>query len=152
MSKKLWEAPLNEKKNSLLYEYEQFISKKYNKKFYHKYINILNWSIKNSENFWDSIWEFSKVKGFKSKTKIKKSKIFYKNTFLFKSKLNFAENLLPKNNKDKAITFISENGFREERNWQQLNNNVSKVSKFLKSIKIKKKIELLHIYQILLKL
>jgi acetoacetyl-CoA synthetase len=139
MSKKLWEAPLNEKKNSLLYEYEQFISKKYNKKFYHKYINILNWSIKNSENFWDSIWEFSKVKGFKSKTKIKKSKIFYKNTFLFKSKLNFAENLLPKNNKDKAITFISENGFREERNWQQLNNNVSKVSKFLKSIKIKKK-------------
>ena len=53
--------------------------------------------------------------------------------------LNFAENLLSKNNNDKAITFISENGFREERSWHELNLNVSKISKFLESIKIKKK-------------
>ena len=138
MSKKLWEASLNQKNNSLLYKYEQFITKKYNKKFYHKYKNLLKWSIKNSEDFWSSIWDFSKVKGFKGKKKIKRSKIFYKNIFLPKAKLNFAENLLSKNNKDKAITFISENGFREERNWQQLNNNLSKVSKFLKNVKIKK--------------
>jgi len=138
MSKKLWEASLNQKNNSLLYKYEQFITKKYNKKFYHKYKNILKWSIKNSEDFWSSIWDFSKVKGLKGKKKIKRSKIFYKNIFLPKAKLNFAENLLSKNNKDKAITFISENGFREERNWQQLNNNLSKVSKFLKNVKIKK--------------
>ena len=82
---------------------------------------------------------FFRIKGFKSKLKIKKSKIFYKNKFLPNSKLNFAENLLSKNNKDKAITFISENGFREERSWHELNINVSKISKFLKSIKIKKK-------------
>jgi len=138
MSKKLWEASLNQKNNSLLYKYEQFITKKYNKKFYHKYKNLLKWSIKNSEDFWSSIWDFSKVKGLKGKKKIKRSKIFYKNIFLPKAKLNFAENLLSKNNKDKAITFISENGFREERNWQQLNNNLSKVSKFLKNVKIKK--------------
>jgi len=139
MSKKLWEASLRQRKNSLLYKYERFISKKFSKKFNHKYEDILNWSIKNSGDFWSSIWDFSKVKGLKSKTKIKKSKIFYKNIFLPKSKLNFAENLISKNNKDKAVTFISENGFREERNWQQLNNNVSKVYKFLKNIKIKKK-------------
>ena len=82
---------------------------------------------------------FQKLKDYKSKLKIKKSKIFYKNKFLPNSKLNFAENLLSKNNKDKAITFISENGFREERSWQELNLNVNKVSEFLKSIKIKKK-------------
>ena len=58
-----------------------------------------------------SWWDFSEVNGFKSKIKIKKSKIFYKNKFLPNSKLNFAENLLSKNNKDKAITFVSENGF-----------------------------------------
>ncbi|MBA1339759.1 MAG: acetoacetyl-CoA synthetase [Pelagibacterales bacterium] len=138
MTKKLWEASLEQKKNSLLYKYEQFVSKKFNKKFNYKYEDILNWSIENAENFWSSIWDFSEVKGLKGKTRIQKSKIFYKNIFLPKSKLNFAENLLLKNNKDKAVTFISENGFREERNWQQLNNNVSKVSKFLKNIKIKK--------------
>ena len=139
MNKKLWEASNGQKKKSLLSSYEQFISKRYKKKFNQKYESILKWSIKNPGDFWSSIWDFSEVKGFKSKIKIKKSKIFYKNKFLPNSKLNFAENLLPKNNKDKAITFISENSFREERSWQELNLNVSKISKFLKSINIKEK-------------
>ena len=135
----MWEASTSQKKKSLLSNYEQFISKKFNKKFNQKYESILKWSIENPGNFWSSIWDFSEIKGFKSKIKIKKSKIFYKNKFLLNSKLNFAENLLSKNNKDKAITFISENSFREERSWQELNLNVSKISKFLKSINIKEK-------------
>ncbi|MDA7751937.1 acetoacetate--CoA ligase [Candidatus Pelagibacter sp.] len=139
MNKKLWEASTSQKKKSLLSNYEQFISKKFNKKFNQKYESILKWSIENPGNFWSSIWDFSEIKGFKSKIKIKKSKIFYKNKFLPNSKLNFAENLLSKDNKDKAITFISENSFREERSWQELNLNVSKISKFLKSINIKEK-------------
>ena len=139
MSKKLWEASLSHKRNSLLYKYEQFISKKFDKKFKEKYENILKWSIKKPGFFWESVWEFSGIKGTKDKKRIKKSKVFYKNLFLPNSKLNFAENLLSKNNQDKAITFISENGFREERSWNQLNINVSKVYKFLKDIKIKKK-------------
>ncbi len=139
MNKKLWEASPGQKKKSLLSSYEQFISKKFKKNFNQKYENILKWSIKNPGDFWSSIWDFSEIKGFKSKIKIKKSKIFYKNKFLPNSKLNFAENLLSKVNKDKAITFVSENGFREERSWLELNLNVSKISKFLKSINIKKK-------------
>jgi len=139
MNKKLWEASPVQKKKSLLSSYEQFISKKFKKNFNQKYDNILKWSIENPGNFWNSIWDFSEIKGFKSKIKIKKSKIFYKNKFLPNSKLNFAENLLSKNNKDKAITFVSENSFREERSWNELNLNVSKISKFLKSINIKKK-------------
>ena len=139
MNKKLWEASTSQKKKSLLSNYEQFISKKFNKKFNQKYESILKWSIENPGNFWSSVWDFSEIKGFKSKIKIKKSKIFYKNKFLLNSKLNFAENLLSKNNKDKAITFVSENGFREERSWHELNLNVSKISKFLKSINIKEK-------------
>ena len=64
---------------------------------------------------------------------------FYKNTFLSNSKLNFTENLLSKNNDDKAITFISENGFREIKNWRDLNINVKKVSTFLRKLNIKSK-------------
>ena len=94
MNKKLWEASKKQKKKSLLSSYEQFISKRYKKKFNQKYESILKWSIKNPGDFWSSIWDFSEVKGFKSKIKIKKSKIFYKNKFLPNSKLNFSENLL----------------------------------------------------------
>ena len=139
MSLKLWEASKKTKKKSELFAFEKFISKKLNKKFQNDYKKIHEWSVKNYPDFWNIFWEFSKVKGFKSKIKIKKSNIFYKNAFLPQSKLNFGENLLSKNNKEKAVTFISENGFREIRNWNELNQNVSKILKFLKEIKIKKK-------------
>jgi acetoacetyl-CoA synthetase len=139
MSEKLWEAKPSVKANSNLYNYEKFISKKFNKNFNQKYEKILNWSIKNSYDFWSTIWDFCKVKGIKSKKKIKKSNIFYKNTFLPNSKLNFAENLLFKKDNTKAITFISENGFREERNWKNLNNNVSKLIQFFQKNNLKKK-------------
>ena len=128
MTKKLWQAKLGTILNSNLYMYEQYISKKFNIKFNKKYKKILNWSIENSEEFWSSIWDFCKVKGIKSKKKINKSKVFYKNIFLPKSKLNFAENLLVKNDISKAITFISENGFREERSWKNLKKNVNKLN------------------------
>ena len=138
MGKKLWEASKKKKKNSNLYAYEKFISKKFNLKLGHNYNKILNWSIKNSGKFWSSIWDYCKIKGTKSNIELIVSKIFYKNFFLPKSKLNFAENLISKNNKSKALTFISENGFREERNWLELNNNVSKIIKFFNKIKLKK--------------
>jgi len=138
MGKKLWEATKKKKLNSNLYAYEQFISKKFKLKLGHNYKNILNWSIKNSGNFLSSIWDYCNIKGTKSNKKLKLSKKFYKNIFLPESKLNFAENLILKNDKGKALTFISENGFREERNWLELNNNVSKIIKFFKKIKLKK--------------
>ncbi len=138
MSKKLWQPSLIEKQNSNLFAFENYISKKLNKKFNRNYKNLLNWSIKNSPEFWSSFWDFSKIKGIKSKKKIKKSKIFYKNFFLPGTMINFAENLLSKNTNEKAITFISENGFREERSWVQLNLNTSKIIKFLKKLNIKK--------------
>ena len=135
MAKKLWEASKDQKLNSNLYDYKKFISNKFNLKLSQNYKDIFNWSINNSGNFWSSIWDYCKIKGIKSNEELKISNIFYKNIFLPKSKLNFSENLLLKNNKSKAVTFISENGFREERNWLELNDNVSKIIKFLKKVK-----------------
>ncbi len=138
MSKKLWQPSLIVKRSSNLSAFENYISKKLKIKFNRNYKKLLNWSIKNSPEFWSKFWDFSKIKGIKSNKKFRKSKTFYKNLFLPGSRLNFGENLLSKNNNEKAVTFISENGFREERSWRQLNLNTNKISKFLKKINIKK--------------
>ncbi len=138
MSKKLWQPSLIVKKHSNLFAFENYISKKLKIKFNRNYKKLLNWSIENSPEFWSRFWDFSKIKGIKSNKNCRKSKTFYKNLFLPGSKLNFGENLLSKNNNEKAVTFISENGFREERSWRQLNLNTNKISKFLKKINIKK--------------
>ena len=129
MSKKLWEASLSVKKKSNLFQFETFLSKENKYKSFTNYNKLLNWSIKNRNLFWSSIWDFTEVKGNKS-NKFKNSKEFFKNEFFINSKLNFTENLLRKNNHDKAITFISENGFREVRSWHELKNKVKNLSNF----------------------
>jgi len=138
MTKKLWEASLNQKKKSKLFNFENFVSKKLDIKFGRNYNKLSDWSIKNSPNFWNYFWDFSEIRGIKSDKKIRRSKKFHKNLFLPGSKLNFGENLLLKNNLDKAITFVSENGFREQKSWKQLNLSTSKIIKFLRKMNIKK--------------
>ncbi|WP_440907864.1 acetoacetate--CoA ligase [Candidatus Pelagibacter sp.] len=136
---RLWKPSSKTKKNSNLFKFEKFISKRFNKNFNENFKKIHDWSVKNQGDFWSSVWDFSKVKGIKSNTKVKKSKKFYKNTFLPNSRLNFCENLLSKNTKEKAITFISENGYREIRNWNELNRNVKNISNNFKKLNIKPK-------------
>ena len=134
MNKKLWEASLSTKKKSNLYKFEKFISKKCNYKTSANYNKLFNWSIKNSNLFWSSIWDYTKVKGNKVE-KFKFSKEFIKNKFFVNSKLNFAENILSKKDNSKAATFISENGYREVRSWKNLSQNTSKLIHFFKKKK-----------------
>ena len=130
---RLWKPSSKTTKNSNLFKFEKFISKRFNKNFNVNFKKIHDWSVKNQGDFWSSVWDFSKIKGIKGKAKVKKSKKFFKNIFLPNSKLNFSENLLSKNTKEKAITFISENGHREIRNWNELNKNVKNISNNLKN-------------------
>ncbi len=137
-SKILWRAKQSQKNASNLFKYEKFLFLKYKFKVSQKYSKLLKWSIRNPKKFWSSIWDFAEVKGYKSQ-KFEKSNIFFKNKFLKNSKLNFAENLLSKNDDSKAITFISENGTKKIRTWRELNRNVCKLIVFFKSIQIKEK-------------
>ena len=138
MSLKLWEAELSTKNKSNLYKFEKFLSNKFNYKASKNYNNIFNWSIKNLDLFWSSIWDYTNVKG-KKNNKFNFTKEFIKNKFLVKSKLNFAENLLSKNDNSKAITFISETGYREVKTWKELYTNVSKLIDFFRKNKISEK-------------
>ena len=137
--KKMWTPSEKLKKKSNLFKFEKFISKKYKINFNCDYQKILDWSIKKSPNFWDNIWDFCNISGIKGKKKIIKSKVFYKNNFLSDYKLNFTENLLSKNNNSKAITFISENGFKKIKTWKNLNDDTSRLIQLFKKLKIRTK-------------
>ena len=138
MTKKLWQASLKQKRNSNLFEFEKFLAKKFNYTPEKNYKKLFNWTIKNPKLFWSSMWEYSNLKGIKN-DKFYFPKEIIKSKFLVKSKLNYAENLLSKNDNSKAVTFISENGYREEKSWKELNNNTLKLINFFKEIKIKEK-------------
>ena len=63
---------------------------------------------------------------------------FLKSKFFIGSKLNFAENLFSKKDDTKAVTFISENGYKINKSWNELYYSTSRIIKTLKKNKIKK--------------
>ena len=135
----LWSPNEEVKKNSNLSFFCKHLDKKNLLKYSENFKNLWKWSVKNPEIFWSEIWDFTKIKGIKGKNIIKKNKVFYKNIFFPDSKLNYAENLLPKKNREIALSFLSESGIEKKITWEKLYQNVCKFSYFLKKINLKEK-------------
>ena len=135
----LWSANEEIKKNSNLRRFCKYLDKKNHLKYTENFEILWKWSVQNPEIFWSEVWDFTNIKGEKKGKIIKKNNIFYKNIFFPESKLNYAENLLPKKNKDIALSFLSENGLRKKITWKNLYENVCKFSYFLKKIHLKEK-------------
>ncbi len=133
----LWKPTKKIKENSNLNKYEIYLQNNYNLKIQNNFYKIHKWSIQNPRLFWNSVWEYAKIKGIKKKN-CKIYREIYKSQFLVNSKLNFGQNLLSKKDNTKAITFISENGFRKEKSWKELHNSTIKFASFLKKNSINK--------------
>ena len=52
--------------------------------------------------------------------------------------MNYAENLLIKNNNELSIIFKSENGYKNNLSWKNLNLNIAQISSWMKENGIKK--------------
>jgi len=138
MKKYLWKINKNSFKKTNLNLYLKFLKKIYKINLDKDFNKIWRWSIENPKFFWKSIWDITKIKGNSGKILLKKSNIFLNNKFFPEAKLNYAENLLKKKNKDKAIIFKSENGYKSSISWKDLTKNVTQVSNWMKFNKIKK--------------
>jgi len=138
MKNHLWQ--INEQKldKTNLYHYSNFIKKNYKFNSQNDFNKIWKWSVENPKIFWKSIWEFTKVKGNLGNITLQESDIFFKNKFFPDAELNYAENILKKNNKDPAIIFKSENNYKTTLTWEDLNINVAKISNWMRSNGIKK--------------
>ena len=138
MESYIWKINKAKLKETNLAKYSDFIKINYKINSNNDFSKIWKWSIENPKFFWKSIWDFTKVKGEMGNTLLKESSIFYKNKFFPEAKLSYAQNILSKNNNEKAIIFKSENGYKTSLSWQNLNLNVSQISNWLKTNGISK--------------
>jgi len=134
----LWNINKEKRKKTNLALYSNFIKKKYKVNSGNDFNKIWKWSVDNPKIFWKSIWDFTKVKGDLGDILLRESNIFYKNRFFPNARLNYAKNLLKKNDKKKSIIFKSENGYKTALSWKNLNLNVTQVSNWMKFNGIKK--------------
>ena len=138
METPIWKISKEKLNKTNLTRYSDFINRNYKINSGNNFNKIWKWSIDNPKLFWKSIWEFTKVKGSLGNVLLEESDIFFKNKFFPEGRLNYAENLLKKDNKDDAIIFRSENGFRQTQSWKELNFKVGKISNWMISVGIKK--------------
>ena len=134
----LWKINKEKLKETNLAKYSDFLKENYKFEAGEDFNKIWKWSIDNPVDFWKSIWEFTKIKGDIGKNLFKKSNIFFKNKFFPNAKLNYAENLLKKNNNEPAVIFKSENGYKNSLSWKNLNLKVSQISHWMKEVGVKK--------------
>jgi len=134
----LWKINKEKLNKTNLALYSNFIKKKYKVSSGNDFNKIWKWSVDNPKIFWKSIWDFTKVKGDLGNTLLRESNIFYKNRFFPDARLNYAKNLLRKNNENKSIIFKSENGYKTDLSWKNLNLHVAQISNWMKSSGIKK--------------
>lgn len=137
MKKPLWIPSQERIDTSNINAYIKFINKKYKKSF-NSYNELYNWSVNNIEDFWKSIWKFSKIKYSKKYDSVLNADKMFGAIWFTDAKLNFAENLLRYNDAKKAIVSIRENYHRIELTYKELNLLVAKLAYSLKKLGVKK--------------
>ena len=138
MKNYLWKIKKSKLNETNLAQYSNFIKKNYGIRSGNNFDKIWKWSVDNPKIFWKSIWDFTKVKGELGNILLQEADVFFKNKFFTDTKLNYAENLLKKNNAEPAMIFKSENGYKTILSWKDLNLNVLQISSWMKSNGVQK--------------
>ena len=134
----LWKPKLDKKKNTSLYKFIEHIN------FNHKmeidnFESLHKWSVNYRSYFWEEVWNFFNIIGEKGKQPYLSPENSLPGTKFFPNgTLNYAENMLKKNDDDIAITFWSEDKMKKKLSWYELKNQVAAVANYFKKKGVKK--------------
>ena len=121
----LWQASSEAIDNSNLSAYQRFIKGEHGVAF-ENYQQLHQWSVDNSEDFWESIWQFTGVIASRRYDNVLDNAEAFPGAQWFPgAELNFAENLLRYAQRDDAASKIAivarlENGERRELSYAEL--------------------------------
>ena len=137
MEQVLWEPSEYHYNDSNISKYISFVNKNYNQSF-EEYDDLYDWSISNTEDFWESIAIFCKIKFSKKYNSIMKAgDSFIDCNWFDGSKLNFAENLLQYRDDRVAIEYFCENKIKGSITYNELFKKVKQCSLYLKSLGVR---------------
>jgi acetoacetyl-CoA synthetase len=91
------------------------------------YDALHRWSVEDSAAFWDLVWDFCGVVGDKGERKLIDGDRMPGARFLPDATVNFAENLLRRNDDSDAIVFWGEDRVKRRLSWRELNDLVSRM-------------------------
>ena len=98
------------------------------------YDALHRWSVESSGDFWDLVWDFCGVIGDKGARKLVDGDKMPGARFFPDATLNFAENLLRRNDDSEAIVFRGEDRVERRLTWRELNDLVSRLQQALQAL------------------
>jgi acetoacetyl-CoA synthetase len=92
---------------------------------------LWRWSVDHPEAFWRALWTFAGIVGDAGRTVLQNPGKMPGARFFPQARLNFAENLLRRNDATPALVFRGEDKVRRTVSWAELNAEVSRVAQAL---------------------
>ena len=131
---KLWQPSQQKVNNAQVSKFREAVNKKYNINL-SDYHDLYDWSISDSEFFWECMWEFAEIISSEPFTQICNdvNKLPGAKWF-FGSKLNFAENLLKYRDEGIAIKFYGEDSVYRELTYAELYDEVKNFAHALRGM------------------
>ncbi|HET8708026.1 MAG TPA: AMP-binding protein, partial [Pseudomonadales bacterium] len=132
MNAPLWTPTQERIQHANITRYAKFLQEKHGLHFAN-YAALHHWSVNESAAFWQSICDFTGVKFQQPASSVLENADKFPGAIWFRgAKLNFAENLLSRNDDKIAIISYLENGERQALSYAQLQDNVFRFAHFLK--------------------
>lgn len=131
MNHPLWTANPKTLSHTHLFQFMQMNGK-------NSYDDLYKWSVDHPADFWKSFSEFSKIQfSQKASTILKPHSEIQKTKWFLEATLNFAENLLWRNDTHIALIAINENGNHEQISYHDLREKVFSLATYLQSLDLK---------------
>ena len=92
------------------------------------------WSLEHPQDFWSAVWDFCAVIGEKGERILVDGDKMPGARWFPEAKLNFAENLLKRDDQGDAFVFWDERGFQRRVSYSSLTSDVSRAQQALKQL------------------
>lgn len=134
----LWTPGSETKQNSNMQAFLSLIAEKYSLTS-DEFKTIHEWSIKNTNEFWTEIWNFTEIKYSKSFDKVVDDAHKMPGAKWFEgARLNFAENLLKRKDEHKALIFWGEDSIKKEITYAELYEQVKRLAAGFRKLGLQK--------------
>lgn len=136
--KKLWIPSDKFKQNSQLNSYCNWL-REYHDLSFDSYHNLWEWSVNHTEAFWESIWNYFKIKSHTPYSQVLSSYNMPNCRWFEGATLNYAEHIFRQSRPNEtAIYFSNESGNHQEISWVLLETKVASMISYLKTLGVKK--------------
>jgi acetoacetyl-CoA synthetase len=133
MNNELWTPSKEHIEATEMYRFQKYLEDKFTICF-EDHQKLHQWSIDNSENFWEAVWDFCGIKSSTPYSAVLQDGNKFPGAKWFPgSRLNFAENLLRYRDEKPALVSLLENGERKEISYAELYQKVSQLAAALRA-------------------